>query len=96
MFHRFAFALAAPIVSLALVGFAVAACSNSTTTLSDLDGSAFGGDSSTSSPCGPSGVFGTFRISGTLDGTESLCGLNLGTFDGGSLTITQSDARSTT
>jgi hypothetical protein len=70
--------------------FALFACSSSTTTYGGApDGGASSGDSAASSPCGPGGVYGTFQISGTLGGTESICGLSLGSFDGGTLTIVQ-------
>lgn len=77
---------------------ALAACS-STTTTSDGGAPSGGtsGDSGTSSsPCGPNGVYGTFQISGTLDGTESICGLSLGSFDGGTLTIAQGSSTGAT
>ena len=82
------FAVAVPVVTLLFGGIGVAACSNSSTTF-DFDAGDFA-DTGSSNPCGPSGVYGTYQISGTLDGTESICGLNLGSFDGGTLVIAQS------
>ncbi len=69
---------------------ALSACSSSSTTYGGAPGGgASGGDSAASNPCGPGGVYGTFQISGTFTGTESICGLSLGSFDGGTLTIVQ-------
>jgi hypothetical protein len=83
--------------------FAAAACSSSTTTTGGSSGTSGpaagpgdGGSSGSSSPCGPDGVYGTFLITGTLNGTESICGLSLGSFDGGTLTVAQGSSSGAT
>jgi hypothetical protein len=77
--------------TLFLAALAFAGCSNSTTTSSSTStgGGAGSSSSGSSSPCGAAGPYGTFQITGTLHGTESLCGLSLGSFDAGTLTIAQ-------
>lgn len=78
------------IVVLAVVATWVAACSGGSSSGS-TGGTGTSGTGSTSggNPCGPNGVFGTFRIAGGVQGFESICGLQLGEFDGGTLTIAQ-------
>lgn len=74
-----------------LVATTLAACSSSSSTSNGSGGSAGqgGGSAGTgnTNPCGPTGVYGTFQIQGTLGGTETICGLALGSFSGGTLTI---------
>jgi hypothetical protein len=74
-------------ISAALV---LAACSNTTTTTTTSSGGPpFEDAGAASNPCGPNGFDGTFSIKGTLSGTENLCGLALGSFDAGTLTIAE-------
>lgn len=82
-------------IALVLGVLAFAACSNSTTTTPNFGDDGFGDSGAASNPCGANGVFGAFQINGTLDGTESICGLNLGSFDGGTLTIANSNDAAT-
>ena len=78
---------------IAAMGLALVACSSSSSSGGGgpppVDGGATDDAGSATGPCGPGGVFGTFRIKGTLGGTESICGLSLGSFDGSTLTIAQ-------
>jgi hypothetical protein len=84
-----------------LATLALAGCSNRTTTSSTSTGGSGssgqdGSASSGGSPCGTAGVFGTFQIKGTLPGTESICGLSLGSFDAGTLAIAQGSSSGAT
>jgi hypothetical protein len=66
-----------------LAALTLAACgdssSTSTTTVLPFDSGTEGG-----ATCDP---YGTFAIKGTLNGTETICGLSLGSFDGATLVI---------
>jgi hypothetical protein len=84
-----------------MVAVAVYACSSTTTTNGPPPGDLPGVDGGTSSggssdPCGQGGIYGTYHIKGTLSGTESICGLSLGSFDGGTLVIAQGSSSGAT
>jgi hypothetical protein len=87
-----------------LTALAIAGCSNNSTTSSTSTGgsgsSGTDGAASSSSgpaaPCGAAGPYGTFQIKGTLPGTESICGLSLGSFDAGTLTIAEGSSSGAT
>lgn len=81
-----------------VLALALGACGNSSKGGPSSDGGA-SRDAGTgpTSPCSPGGsvsIYGTFQISGTLPGTETICGLSLGSFDGGTLTIAQGSGTS--
>jgi hypothetical protein len=57
---------------------------------SEVDGGS--NDAGGSSPCGSNGVAGTFKIAGSFPGTDTICGLALGSFSGATLTIAEVDA----
>lgn len=78
---------AASIVVMVSAASALACSSTSSASSGGLAPDAGSGDAATADPCAPDRLDGTFQIKGTLNGTETICGLSLGSFDGATLTI---------
>ncbi|HEY8073200.1 MAG TPA: hypothetical protein VIF62_03805 [Labilithrix sp.] len=75
---------------IAFAALALLSCSSSSSTVSPtVVEDAGGNDAAPAMPCGPNGPYGTTTIQGTLNGTESICGLSLGSFTGATLAITK-------